>query len=227
MRLNQTFTALLVASLYALGCKPTASGSENGNSSGSSTVDAPTMAAVTESNESNSMDAGAAVDSGMAANQAVSDVPNAVPVQLVMIRALAAGTTTDVLDTTHGLSVIHVLEAPPSGQGRERFASEHLCVGASAAAWTNVRRELQDFLQRAAQQDETVCEPSGDCTVTGMEYQPHMTVRFSGGADAGPLRIEGVEIVSRAALPEAWNNRADAYIQRSQTANRARRCPAR
>lgn len=143
------------------------------------------------------------------------------------MRAFARGevAVTDAVDLTRGLTVVHYLEAPPSGEGREDISNRRHCGAGLVQSADALRREFTAAVEQAEAMGGFQCS-ARECLVTGMEYAPMWSVTFVQG-DGGSLRIESVVRASRALMNDAWVARSQAYIQRSLATSRARPCGPR
>lgn len=142
---------------------------------------------------------------------------------LVRLRALAADDNAlrAGIDATRGVTVIHYIEAPPSGQGREDLSNRHLCGAAVTRALPSLRSALNAAIEQAGANESFSCD--GDvCSVPGMEYQPAFHLYFVSSGDT--LTLEAIAQVSEATMGEQWMTRATAYVTRSLTAARAHPC---
>jgi hypothetical protein len=144
-----------------------------------------------------------------------------------LVRAFARGEIPihDAVDPVRGLTVVHYLEAPPSGEGREDISNRRHCGTGLAQSADALRREFTSAVEQAEAMGGFHCS-AGECLVTGMEYAPVWNFTFAQG-DGGALRIESVVRASRALMNEAWVTRSQAYINRSLAASRARPCGSR
>lgn len=162
-----------------------------------------------------------------AAVDAPQEAPRTVTAQERFLRALAAGELpagAAVVDPAWGVTRVMFLEAPPSGEGRERIETHRDC-GANAAGGATVRAMISSALSQADHLETITCDASS-CVVGGMEYAPTWYVRFRAG-DGGTPVIESVVSVSEATMSEAWLARSRAYIDRALAEQRTRRCGAR
>lgn len=144
-----------------------------------------------------------------------------------LVRAFARGeiAVTDAVDPVRGVTVVHYLEAPPSGEGREDISSRRHCGTGLTQSADALRRELTAAVEQAEAMGGFQCS-ARDCLVTGMEYAPMWNVTFVQG-DGGSLRIEAVVRASRSLMNQAWVARSEAYVNRSLAASRARPCGPR
>lgn len=144
--------------------------------------------------------------------------------RLVRLRALANGTIpmTEATDPAHGLAVVHYLEAPPSGQGRETISTQHHCGAALRRELPALRRVLAAIVEQSDGNETFACDAT-ECVVPGMEYQPAWHVHFLDVQ--GTPRIEAVMQLSEATMGEAWLTRMNAYAAQSLSAARAHPCP--
>ncbi len=204
-------------------CRTTPS-ADNGMSAGSSSVpDGQETAVVFENTNLAASDASIpATDAGT-----VVAAPEPVDPLVAVIRALGAPNASliDAIDPARGLSVINYIEAPPSGRGRQRISNDRHCGPALRRALPAVQRDIADFVQRMSDPADVECA-DGACTVHGMEYQPELTLRFATAGDGGTPKLESIEQLSVAALPDAWVTRARAHVTSSLASGRARPCPA-
>lgn len=122
-----------------------------------------------------------------------------------------------------GLSLVNVLEAPPSGRGRERRTAEQLCGAALDRRAESVRQTLVALVRRADEGMSVECHDNV-CLVPGQEYEPTRRVYFTVEAGGGPSMIEAIVITSEAAIEERWVAAAHAYVDRSLAAHRRTRC---
>lgn len=186
-------------------------------------VAAPDVTAVTDAA---APDAANATDDAPAADDAASDAPPARDPRLAWLRTLSNGGApmTGATDPARGLTVVHYIEAPPSGQGGESISTQHHCGAALTRQLPALRQVLAAIVEQADANEAFDCNAS-ECIVPGMEYQPAWHVLF---VDVqGAPRIEAVMQLSEAAMNEAWLARVNAYVTRSLTAARAHPCPQR
>lgn len=221
---------ILILALAAL----SACGSTRASTTASQPVTQPTSAPAADASASApapdasvvepSRDASAA--DAFAADASEDDANEPPDPRLARLRAFADGSTpiAEATDPAHGLTVVRYLEAPPSGQGRETFTSQHHCGAALARELPALRRTLAAIVEQARDTESFDCR-GGECVVRGMEYQPAWHVLFLDVQ--GQPRIEAVMQVSEALMSEAWLSRATAFTERSLAAARARPCPPR
>lgn len=157
------------------------------------------------------------------ADAAPSDAPAPVDPHIARLRVIATdrAALAAAIDPARGVTVIHYVEAPPSGRGREEHTSQHLCGVGLARALPTVQRALAEAVAQAEGIDAIDCA-NHECVVPGMEYQPAWHLYF---VDMnGSLQLEALAQVSEAALGEAWLTRARTYVTRGLAAARARPC---
>lgn len=186
-------------------------------------IAAPDVTAVTDAS---APDAANAPDDAPPADATPSDAPPARDPRLAWLRTLANGGApmTGATDPARGLTVVHYIEAPPSGQGGESISTQHHCGAALTRQLPALRQVLSAVVEQADANEAFDCNAS-ECIVPGMEYQPAWHVLF---VDVqGAPRIEAVMQLSEAALSDAWLARVNAYVTRSLSAARARPCPQR
>lgn len=210
--------ALLVAALFA--CSAT-----RATPSAAQPVTQPVVAAPAVTDAS-APDAANAPDDAPAADSAPSDTPPARDPRLAWLRALANGAApmTGATDPARGLTVVHYIEAPPSGQGGESISTQHHCGAALTRQLPALRTVLAAVVEQADANEAFDCNAS-ECIVPGMEYQPAWHVLFTDVQ--GAPRVEAVMQLSEAALNDAWLARVNAYVTRSLSAARAHPCPQR
>jgi hypothetical protein len=130
------------------------------------------------------------------------------------------------ISPTRGLTVVHYLEAPPSGRGRQRRENERVCPATFGRRAAALRQMLTAALARADAGQDIVCDASS-CVIPGMEYEEARHFTFVVDGDAGSPTLESMEFVSEAAMPEPWLAAARAYRDRAIAAHRRAPCPAR
>lgn len=158
------------------------------------------------------------------------DVPVAVDAppsaDAALLRGLADGSVDLAahVDPAHGVVVVTYVEAPPSGEGRERHETRRLC-GAAVGRDAALRARLRGAAERAGAEGGFLCD-GDECLVPGMEYQPSYRLRLGRRADGARVLLGAIEM-SEAAMGEQWLAPARAYVERAMTAARARACAGR
>jgi hypothetical protein len=157
------------------------------------------------------------------------DVPVAVDApsaDAALLRSLADGSVDLAahVDPAHGVVLVTYVEAPPSGEGRERHETRRLC-GAAVGRDAALRARLRGAAERAGAEGGFLCD-GDECLVPGMEYQPSYRLRLGRRADGARVLLGAIEM-SEAAMGEQWLAPARAYVERAMTAARARACAGR